>query len=216
MHEQESPSGLYDPAFEHDACGAGFICNIDNEPTHDIVRKGLEMLINLEHRGACGCDVRTGDGAGILIQVPHTLLVDRCSRSGITLPEEGDYGVGAVFLPMETALRQRCMDLIDAVVREEGQQPLGWRRVPTDNASLGPGARAQEPEVWQVFIRKAPALQDTVAFERKLYVIRKVIEHRISEAALPKGQFCYISSLSSRTLVYKGMLTVNQLPEYYP
>ena len=185
--DTSSPRGLYDPAFEHDACGVGFLCKIDGTPSHDIVHRGLEMLFNLEHRGACGCDERTGDGAGILIQVPHAFFKKQCGDLSIRLPEPGAYGVGMVFLPKDRASQRFCKARIEEVARAEGQLVLGWRRVPTRNRSIGAVARAVEPSIWQVFLGRGAGLPDQEAFERKLYVIRKVVQHTIHTTDLPDG-----------------------------
>jgi len=208
--------GLYDPRFEHDACGVGFICNIKGDPLHDIVRKGIEILINLEHRGACGCDENTGDGAGILIQLPDRFLRAKCDELGIQLPALGAYGVGMLFLPQDEDARLTCMRLIEDIVGEEGQKLLGWRKVPTNHDGLGPAAKSVEPAIWQVFIAPGASTAQLDAFERKLFVIRKVAEHRIASLELTQKDYFYVASLSSRTMVYKGMLTVEQVPKYFP
>ena len=201
-------SGLYDPAFEHDACGIGVFCRIDGTPSHKVIRKGLKVLLDLEHRGACGCDERTGDGAGILLQLPHAFF--HAEVKGV--PEPGAYGVGMVFLPQDAAALNSCKSLLEGATQAEGHRLLTWRRVPTQNASIGQTARSAEPSVWQCFIAKNSD-QDAEAFERKLYVIRKVFQKAVYERRLTS---CYIASLSARTIVYKGMLTPEQLPDYYP
>ena len=197
-------STLYDPAFDHDACGVGFVCDLRGEPTHGIVQRGLAVLRDLDHRGACGCDKDSGDGAGVLLQLPHALF----SAEGWKLPEPGDYGVAMAFLPRRADRKQRCMSLLEDAVRAEGQTVLAWRRVPTRNEAVGQASRSVEPDVAQLFIGrgKATPRED---FEHKLYVIRKVFQRTNEEAA-------YVASLSSRTITYKGMLTPGQLPEYYP
>ena len=175
------------------------------------------MLVNLDHRGARGCEPNTGDGAGILMQVPHAFLAATCAEIGITLPAPGRYGVGMVFLPPDPAQRRSCEERLEAIIAEEGQQCLGWRTVPTDSATLGKTARAAEPFMRQVFIARDPACQDQLAFERKLYVIRKRAEHQIRHAQANDGDgYFYFASLSSRTIVYKGMLTPQQVDEFYP
>ena len=216
MSNSSSPDGLYDPTFEHDACGVGFIANIHGEKSHEIVKQGLEILFNLEHRGACGCDPQTGDGAGILIQVPHAFLKHEAEAHGIRLPDEGEYGVGMVFLPQIEEERRRCMQIFEDAVRAEGQQFLGWRKVPTNSEHLGAGSAALEPSIWQVFVGRGSGIEDADAFERKLYVIRKVAEHTVRRTPLVQNEYYYVPSFSSRTMVYKGMLTVQQLPEYFP
>ena len=214
--DPSTPRGLYDPAFEHDACGVGFICKIDGTPSHDIVHRGLDILFNLDHRGACGCDERTGDGAGILIQVPHAFFKKQSGDLGIRLPEPGAYGVGMVFLPKDRAGQRFCKQHIEAIARAEGQQVLGWRRVPTRNRKIGAAARAVEPSIWQVFVGRGAGPADQDAFERKLYVIRKVVQNTIFASDHPAKELFYLPSLSSRTIVYKGMLTPDQVPAYFP
>src|SRR5688500_8191966 len=206
--------GLYDPRAEHDACGVGFVVHIKGQRSHAIVRKALQVLINLEHRGACGCEANTGDGAGILIQTPHVFL-----RKVVpfALPEAGAYGAGLVFLPHEERDRDAITNLIARIVAEEGQTLLGWRDVPTDNGLLGDSARATQPVFQQVFIGAAAGIRGA-AFERKLYVIRKRVEHavdRLKMNALSRRLF-YIVSLSANTMIYKGMLTARQLDPMFP
>ncbi|MCY4078373.1 MAG: hypothetical protein OXH04_23405, partial [Acidobacteria bacterium] len=174
--------GLYDPRFEHDSCGVGFVVNIKGERSHKLVRQAFEVGLNLLHRGACGCEVNTGDGAGMLLQVPHKFLMRAAPAAGIELPGAGEYGVGMVFLPRDAAERGRIEDLFARVVAEEGQRLLGWRDVPTDSSALGPTARRGEPVIRQVFIGRAGRAAENAAdpgpdgararFERKLYVIR--------------------------------------------
>ena len=216
LHDNTGPRGLYDPAFEHDACGVGLICKIDGTPSHDVVRRGLKVLLDLDHRGACGCDERTGDGAGILMQVPDAFFRSQESEHGICLPELGAYGVGMVFMPKDPAKLNVCKKHIEKAVRAEGQVLLGWRVVPTHNETIGTMARAMEPAIWQVFVGRGPDMADQDAFERKLYVIRKVFQNTVHALGLTERDCCYIPSLSSRTLVYKGMLTPEQVPAYFP
>lgn len=205
--------GLYDPHNEHDACGIGFVANIKGTPSHEIVRQALNVLCNLDHRGGQGCETNTGDGAGILMQIPHSFLKHACSQQGITLPAPGEYGVGMLFLPQDASAREACERVLERIVNEEGQAVLGWRTVPVNNASLGDSAKSAEPFVRQLFIGRSGAVSDDLAFERKLYVIRKRAENAISELD-GCGSF-YASSLSSRTIVYKGMLTPDQVDAYY-
>ena len=214
MQDSRTPEGLYDPQYEHDACGVGFVCNIDGTRTHDIVRKGLEILINMEHRGACGCDERTGDGAGILIQLPHAFFQEKVT--GFTLPEPGHYAAGFAFLPTDEAELQHCKTAVETVVAEEGQVFLGWREVPIHPDHVGTAAQEVMPTFWQFFVARGAAVADEPAFERKLFVIRKVLEHRIAGTNLRQKKYFYVPSLSARTIVYKGMLTVDQLAEFYP
>src|SRR2546425_6115258 len=207
--------GLYDSRYEHDACGTGFVVDIQGGKSHDIVQKAIQVLLNLEHRGACGSEKNTGDGAGILLQIPHEFLAAECEQLQIDLPRPGQYAVGMVFLPTEEESRRQCTHLFEEIVREEGQRVLGWRSVPTDNSTLGPTAKASQPIIHQLFIGRGGDVADDLAFERKLCVIRK----RISKAAkrgIHERRMFYISSLSCRTIVYKGMLTAQQLPHFYP
>ncbi len=208
--------GLYDPFYEKDACGVGFVVDIQGRKSHTLIEQGLTVLDNLRHRGACGCEENTGDGAGILIQNPHPFLAKASKEAGFTLPSFGEYGVGMAFLPQDEADQKECQKRVEAVVSEEGQKFLGWRKVPTDNSSLGNSAKASEPRVWQFFIGRSSKLQDDLAFERKLYVIRKLIEARIRYSAWKGGYRFYICSLSYKTLVYKGMLISDQVPKYFP
>src|SRR5881396_3713068 len=168
--------GLYDPQFEHEACGVGFVVNIKGRKSHAIIQQALEVLLNLDHRGACGCEANTGDGAGILIQPPHEFFKLVAKEARVTLPSPGEYGVGTVFLPQKRNQRSECEKIFARIVAEEGQRLLGWRTVPTNNGSLGTTAKMAEPFVRQVFIRRDAKLTDDLAFERKLYVIRKRAE----------------------------------------
>ncbi|MGH7874188.1 MAG: glutamate synthase central domain-containing protein, partial [Candidatus Binatia bacterium] len=208
--------GLYDPRFEHDACGVGFVVNIRGEKSHEIVEQALMVLQNLDHRGACGCEENSGDGAGILMQIPHGFLKDACAGLGFQLPDAGEYGVGMIFLPDQRDQRRRFEKALEKIIAEEGQKCLGWRKVPTDNMYLGESAKVSEPFVRQVFIGRGPKTEDELAFERKLYVIRRRAENAIRYAGLAGGDFFYVPSMSSRTLIYKGMLTARQVGTFYP
>src|SRR2546422_7469302 len=208
--------GLYDPRFEHDACGIGFVVNIKGEKSHEIVQQALTVLQNLDHRGACGCEDNTGDGAGILLQVPHAFLQHACDGIGLQLPRPGQYGVGMIFLPRAREQRHQCERRFEDIVRREGQEILGWRSVPTDNLYLGETAKSREPAIRQVFIKRSADLHDDLAFERKLYIIRRQAENAIRYANIPGGDYFYIPSLSYKTLVYKGMLTPRQVLTFYP
>lgn len=208
--------GLYDPRFEHDACGVGFVVDIKGRKSFDVVQKGIQVLLNLEHRGAAGSEANSGDGAGLLLQIPHVFLVDRCAELGFQLPAVGEYGVGIIFLPTESQSRQECEAVFERIVREEGQQVLGWRTVPTQNSELGRSARESQPFIRQVFIRRSHDIDDDAAFERKLYVIRRRVTRAIKASCLPLRSMFYVSSLSFKTIVYKGMLTASQLPSFYP
>ena len=204
--------GLYDPRFEHDACGVGFVCNIDGTKSHDIIQRGLQVLVNLTHRGAAGSDADTGDGAGILMQIPHAFLERECGGLGIRLPDPGEYSVGMVFLPRDAARRARCEEVIEGIVAAEGQTVLGWRDVPVEPDAIGRTAREVRPHIRQIFILSGSGLADSDAFERKLFVIRKRIE-----IALRREQMVefHIPSFSARTLCYKGLLLAPQMKRFY-
>ena len=203
--------GLYDPELERDACGIGFVADIKGRQSHELVEKGLQALINLMHRGACGCDDNTGDGAGVLLQIPHEFLERECDRLGFGLPELGQYGVGMVFLPHAKDQRKACEQVMEKIVAEENQRVLGWRDVPVDSSPLGRLARETQPVIRQIFIGAAPRL-DEAALNRKLYVIRKRIESAIRK--LNVSSF-YIPSMSATTVVYKGMLLATQIAPFY-
>jgi glutamate synthase (ferredoxin) len=205
--------GLYDPQMEHDACGVGFIVHMKGKKSHEIVEQALTILLNLDHRGACGCEANTGDGAGILMQVPHKFLKKVAAAQNITLPEPGQYGVGTIYSSLDPKQRENSRRIFEKIVAEEGQKVLGWRDVPTDNSSLGNTAKSSEPFMQQVFIQRAPDLDD-MAFERKLYVIRKRSHNAIRSPQI--DPYWYPSSLSCRTIVYKGMLMPVQVGQYYP
>ncbi len=208
--------GLYDPAFEHDACGVGFVAQIKNRKSHAIIEQGLQILENLTHRGATGYDPLLGDGAGILIQLPDTFLREETGRLGISLPAEGSYSCGNVFLPRSASSRAACESALARVVGEEGQELLGWREVPCDNRGLAQAARDSEPVVRQIFVGRGAATAGQDAFERKLFVIRKRVEHEVRAMKLADGRQFYVTTLSSRTIGYKGMLLAHQVGEYYP
>ncbi len=206
--------GLYDPAHEHDACGVGFVAHIKGVQSHAIVQQGLKILENLTHRGATGADPLAGDGAGILIQMPDAFLRKEAAARQITLPALGEYAVGMVFLPQDPAARTACEQILTQCATEEGQIVLGWRDVPTDNHGLGESVRLVEPVIRQLFLARGPQCPDQDAFERKLFVLRKRAEHLVAKQGIGRTQF-YLPSLSSRTLIYKGMLLANQVGQYY-
>ena len=219
MHPRHSiprPQGLYDPAHEHDACGVGFVVNIKGERSHDILQKGLRVLDNLTHRGACGCDPRTGDGAGVLMQIPHEFFAREADKLGFALPQPGEYGVGQIFLPLDAGRRRAAEALVDRVVREEGQKLLGWRTVPIVESACGDIARRGLPAIRQVFIGRGDAVADQEALERKLYVIRKRVTNEAAALGLAEGELFYVCSLSAATIVYKGQLISHQIPQFYP
>ncbi len=208
------PQGLYEPRLERDACGIGFIANVKGLRSHEIILKGVEILINLTHRGACGCDPQTGDGAGVLIQVPHEFFAKQCSRIGFTLPAPGEYGVGMVFLPVERHDRLHCEGILERIVREEGLTLLGWRDTPIDANAIGRIARATQPYIEQIFIGRTLGMTRE-ELDRKLYVVRKRAESEIATSDLKEKGFFYIPSLSSRTVVYKGLLLAPQIARFY-
>ncbi|XEC95496.1 glutamate synthase large subunit [Paenibacillus tarimensis] len=207
--------GLYDPQFEKDACGMGFVANIKGIKSHTIVRQALTVLENMEHRGGQGSEPNTGDGAGILLQIPHTFFVREMKKLDIELPQEGDYAVGMVFLPDDERIRAAQERVLEQIVREEGQTFLGWRTVPTNDEKLGESAKAAKPFVRQVFIGRNESLQGELPFERKLYVIRKRAELAIRYSGAEGGDMFYFSSMSSKKIVYKGMLTTEQVRSFY-
>ncbi len=214
-YPQPPSGGLYDPRYEHDACGVGFLVHLRGQRSHSVLRDALRALGALDHRGARGCEVNTGDGAGVLIQIPHDFLVAQVGRR-IELPEPGAYGAGCLFMPRDAAQAAAGRRLFESICAEEGQRFLGWREVPTCNDGLGNAALAGEPRIAQAFVGMGAGLDDRDAFERKLYVIRKVFESRILAGGLADAGMFYFPSLSCYTLVYKGMLVTEQLASYYP
>ncbi len=206
--------GLYDPRFEKDGCGIGFVANIKGHQSHDIIEKSLNVLKNLYHRGAQGCDPCTGDGAGILLQISHEFFRRVCQDVGLQLPESGGYGVGMVFLPQDEPLRRQCEGLFESIIREEGLRFLGWRDVPVKLEYVGALAQKTLPHIRQFFI--ARDILNEAQFERKLYVVRKRIARAIRESALVERGRVYMCSLSSNTIVYKGMLLPEQLGGFFP
>ena len=208
--------GLYDPANEHDACGVGFIAHIKGEKRHDIVIQGLEILKNLDHRGAVGADALQGDGAGLLLQLPDQLYREEMAAQGVTLPPVGDYGVGMVFMPKEHASRMACEEEIERAIRAEGQVVLGWRDVPVNpDMPMSPTVRKTEPIIRQIFVGRGPDIMVTDALERKLYVIRRRAANAIMRLELEHAKEFYMVSMSARTIVYKGLLLADQVGEYY-
>ena len=209
------PQGLYHPAYEHESCGIGFVVDMYGRKSRKLIDDALDVLAHLNHRGARGSDPDTGDGAGALLQIPHSALQILARESGVELPEAGAYGVGMCFLPADAALRRRVLSLVAEVVAEYGQVLLGWRDVPTDPATLGRTSRSVQPHISQLYIGRGRGMDDDQTFERRLYVIRKVLENRVNGSLNARAQF-YIASMSHRTVVYKGMLTTNQLRRFYP
>ena len=216
MPEQYMPKqGLYDPRFEHDSCGVGFVAHLKGQKSHAIIRNGIQVLENLSHRGACGCDPETGDGAGITIQMPDTFLRKKCAQLHIDLPPLGDYGAGIVFLPPLAEDRNIIEQWTEHIIREEGQKFLGWREVPHDPTKIGKVARSVMPAFKQLFIGRGKNTASD-AFERKLYVIRKRLYNKVQDSVLNQRNYYYFCSLSNKTLVYKGQLLAEQLDRFFP
>ncbi|MGD0335547.1 MAG: glutamate synthase large subunit [Candidatus Omnitrophota bacterium] len=223
-HGFPEKQGLYDPGFEHDSCGVGFVCNIDGKKTNQIILQGLEVLKRLSHRGATGSDPKTGDGAGVLLQIPHEFFEKVCKEEKIILPSLGEYGAGLIFLPTDTKERQSCKDIFKGIVKKEGQLLLGWRAVPVDDTDIGKTARDTQPAIEQIFIAKKVTKSQShkvtsegnLDFERKLYIIRKRVENTIRASGLKQKSFFYITNLSSRTFSYKGLLMPDQVDKFFP
>jgi glutamate synthase (NADPH/NADH) large chain len=211
-----APAGLFDPWREHDACGVGFIANIKGRKSHAIVEDALKIVLNLEHRGAVGADPRAGDGAGILVQIPHKFFAKEAKRLGFELPEPGQYGVGALFMPRDDEWRGEIMDIYAAEAAHDGMKLLGWRDVPSDNSTLGESVKLTEPRHMQVFIARNPKTKTDSDFERRLYVLRKTISGVLYGRRERRASGYYPVSLSCRTVVYKGMFLADQLVTYYP
>ncbi|MBI4250858.1 MAG: glutamate synthase large subunit, partial [Candidatus Tectomicrobia bacterium] len=215
-HTPPPAQGLYDPAHEHDACGVCFVVDIKGRKSRRIIDMAITGLEHLSHRGACGCEENTGDGAGILMQMPDKFLRKVCDAEGIALPEPGRYGAGLVFLPPDPIQANHCETLFEAIIREEGCEPLGWREVPSDLSPVGPTAHAGAPRFRQLFIGGFGPGAGRMDVERKLYVIRKQVEHAIAKSDLTERLYFHIPSLSAQTIVYKGMLTSHQLAQVFP
>lgn len=216
MRQEAAVRGLYRPEAEHDACGVGFVANIKGKVSHKVIENALLILHNLDHRGAVGADPLCGDGAGILIQIPDSFYREEMARQGVTLPAPGDYGVGMIFLPREPASREACEQELERMVKKEGQVVLGWRDVPVDSTMpMSPTVRASEPVIRQIFIGRGPDVMVQDALERKLYVIRKSSSHRIQSLKLKHGSEYFVPSMSTRTVVYKGLLLADQVGRYY-
>ena len=207
--------GLYDPRNEHDACGIGLIANIHNKKSHRMIADGLSILKNLEHRGAVGADPKAGDGAGLMLQIPHSFFAEEAKRIGFELPAAGHYGVGQLFMPREPVYRQDIERIWWETTREEGLKVLGWRDVPVDSSVLGYSVKGTEPVHRQVFIGRGPTIRDEAHFERKLFVCRKVVSNRILEVLGNKAKTYYPVSVSARTIVYKGLVLGAELGSYY-
>ncbi len=213
-HSTPQAQGLYHPGNEHDACGMGLVAHIRGEKSHEIIRKGLEVLINLTHRGAAGCDPETGDGAGILIQIPHAFFERECGELGMQLPEAGAYGVAMCFLPVEKHNRLQCEGVFERIAQEEGLTVLGWRDTPVNGDAVGREARASQPYIEQLFVSR-PAGLDEEAFERLLYRIRRRTENEIAASEIEDKETFYVPSFSCRTIIYKGLMLAPQIEKFY-
>ena len=211
-----STTGLYDPSFEHDACGIGFVANIKGNKSHQIISDALTILENMEHRGACGCENNTGDGAGIMIQTPHEFFFDECVKLGVHLPSFGKYGVGVLFFPKDIRLKEECRDIFSSAAEKLGLEILAYRKVPVNPSDIGPTALSVEPEIEQVFIACPDYISDPDAFERKLFVLRNYATHTINSSVKKDPIGFYVASLSYKTVVYKGQLTSLQVRNYFP
>ncbi|MDF2457027.1 MAG: gltB [Cytophagaceae bacterium] len=211
-------SGLYDSSFEHDSCGIGFVANLKGRKTNETVTNALDMLERMEHRGACGCEANTGDGAGILIQIPHEFLLDQCVKIGVKLPASGSYGVGMIFFPKNEKLKEECRTILNRNVQKVGLEVIGYRPVPVDNSMIGDGAKSVEPSIEQLFVKRPESMTDMEAFERKLFILRnyatRIIKETLNDAEV--NSLFYISSLSYKTITYKGQLMTAQVRQFYP
>ncbi len=195
--EGPKADGLYDQAHEHESCGVGFLVHLKGQRSHKVIDDGITALEHLEHRGACGCEVNTGDGAGILIQVPHDFFSHVCRQEGIRLPAPDHYGVGLLFAPKNKSAQKEAMRLLQNIVEEDGQHLLGWRQVPTDNSSLGATAVAAEPDMFHVFIGRGEHIPDLDAFERRLFVIRRLFHSALDRGDVKEAASFYVPSLSA-------------------
>ncbi|MBA4850075.1 glutamate synthase large subunit [Emticicia sp. BO119] len=214
--EQVIEQGLYRSEFEHDACGIGFRAHLKGRRSHGIVADAIKMLERMDHRGACGCDPNTGDGAGILLQIPHEFFLDECNKLGFQLPSSGEYGVGMIFFPMNETEREECREILNRKIERIGLELLGYRVVPTKGDCLGEGSGSVEPHVEQVFIKRPSDIIEEIDFERKLYILRQYASRIIRESVAGAKEHFYFSSLSCRTISYKGQLTTEQLKYYFP
>lgn len=210
-----SNPGLYHPSYEHDACGIGFVANIKGSKSHQNISDALTVLENMEHRGACGCDANSGDGAGIMIQMPHEFFFDECVKLGVHLPSFGKYGVGVIFFPKEIRLREECRDIFNRTAEILGLEILAYRKVPVNTSDIGPTALSVEPEMEHVFIACPDHISNPEEFERKLFVLRNFASHTILNTVKKDEIGFYIASLSYKTIVYKGQLTSNQVRKYF-
>jgi glutamate synthase (NADPH/NADH) large chain len=208
--------GLYDPAYEHDACGIGFVAHIKGIKAHQNVDDALTILENMEHRGACGCEINTGDGAGIMIQIPHEFFFDELLQKGIHLPDINEYGVGFIFFPAEKGMKEECQEIFARAAEKLGIEIIGYRTVPINKSTIGPSALSVEPIMEQVFLKKPDSITDPEDFERKLFVLKNYASHTINNTIKKEAIGFYMASLSQRVIVYKGQLTSHQVREYFP
>jgi len=216
MMRKMKAQGLYDPRYEHDSCGAGFVVNIKGQASHQIIQNGLEVLLNLAHRGACGSEHNSGDGAGVLFQMPHRFFQKVAEEKKFSLPKLGQYGVGFIFLPRDKDLRKKCENVLTEIIAEEGQSTLAWRDVPVEDSTLGKTAQGCQPVMKQIFIQRSADIPDDLSFERKLFVIKNRVETTVRQMGVHESDNFYIASFSYKTIVYKGMLTCEQMKTYYP
>jgi glutamate synthase (NADPH/NADH) large chain len=215
MNQTDCDQGLYRPEFEHDSCGTGFITNIDGHKTNQIIDDALTMLENMEHRGACGCDPDSGDGAGILMQIPHEFFMEECSDLEISLPQPGEYGVGMLFLPKDSVLKKACRTIVDNAIDKLGLHKLGCRKPVVDSSVIGETARSAEPDVEQIFVARPHSITNVDDFERKLYVLRRYINKIVTETLPGARNSFYFPSFSCKVIIYKGQLTTYQVRQYY-
>ncbi|MFQ3578955.1 MAG: glutamate synthase subunit alpha, partial [Bacteroidales bacterium] len=211
---QSEQKGLYDERFEHDACGIGFVASLKGKKTHDIVKNAIIMLENMEHRGATGFEHNTGDGAGVLFQIPHRFFSDECTKIGVLLPKAGEYGVGMIFFPKDAKMREECRRILNNNLDDMGLSVLGYRDVPCNRYDIGKSSLAEEPKIEQVFVVPKQKM-DPDMFERKMYVVRNWTQHVIAKTYPQIKDDFYVVSFSHRNITYKGMLTTHQLRTYY-
>ncbi|MEI6266221.1 MAG: glutamate synthase central domain-containing protein, partial [Sphingobacteriia bacterium] len=216
MMNSVNDGGLYNPEFEHDACGIGFVANIKGHKSHQHIADALTVLENMEHRGACGCENNTGDGAGILFQIPHEFFFDECIKLGVHLPAYGKYGVGMIFFPKSIGLREECRDIFNRAAEKLGLEILVYRKVPVNKNDIGPSALSVEPCMEQVFIGCPDSITNTIDFERKLFILRNYATHTINNSTRKDDIGFYMASLSAKTIIYKGQLTSMQVRHYFP
>ena len=217
MNGYPPAQGLYDPQFEHDSCGVGFICHMKGNASNRVISQALEMLENMNHRGGCGCDPDSGDGAGILVRLPDAFLRRQCAALGFALPPLGQYGLGQVFMPKDLVSRNECQKITERIARENGMTVLGWRDVPVNSKVLGATSRRTEPKVRQVFVGMGDTFYNRQDFDRRLYLVRQRVENAIEFSTLPEEarKMFYICALSANSVIYKGMLTAHQVRQYY-